>query len=155
MDEISCIFCGIVSERAPASIVYRDGLILAFMDIRPVTAGHALVVSRQHEPLVAGLDEVTWTQMCVVARHLAHALRQVPELRCDAVSLYVADGVEAGQEVPHAHLHAIPRYVGDGFGFRFPAGYGEIKKRGDLDSAAAAIRRVLSTETAPARPTTA
>jgi histidine triad (HIT) family protein len=135
-----CIFCAIISERAPAVFLHRDDVVVAFMDIRPVNAGHMLVVPRQHEALVVDLDERVWAHMCEVGRRLNAALRASAGIRCEAVALYVADGAAAGQEVAHAHLHVIPRYTGDGFGFRFPPDYGTIASRSDLGNVAATIR---------------
>jgi diadenosine tetraphosphate (Ap4A) HIT family hydrolase len=42
------VFCAIVANRAPASIVYRDPVTLAFMDVNPVRPGHLLVIPTAH-----------------------------------------------------------------------------------------------------------
>jgi histidine triad (HIT) family protein len=52
----SCIFCRIVAGQEAASLVYRDDLVTAFMDILPVNIGHLLVVPNQHSADLAGLD---------------------------------------------------------------------------------------------------
>jgi histidine triad (HIT) family protein len=59
------------------------------------------------------------------------------------VNLFVADGEAAGQEVFHVHLHIIPRFRGDGFGFRFGPDYYRLPDRGTLDRLAAGIRSAL------------
>jgi histidine triad (HIT) family protein len=59
------------------------------------------------------------------------------------VNLFLADGEQAGQEVPHVHLHVIPRYRADGFKPNLPPGYGRKAARPDLDRIAAAIRGQL------------
>ena len=61
-------------------------------------------------------------------------------MRYEGVNL-LADGASAGQEVFHAHLHVIPRFALDGFGFHFPKSYGGITPRDELDRIAASIRR--------------
>jgi histidine triad (HIT) family protein len=51
----ACVFCEIVAGRAPASFVYRDEAVCAFMDIQPVNVGHLLVVPNQHQEDLAAL----------------------------------------------------------------------------------------------------
>ena len=77
-----------------------------------------------------------------VGQRIALALRG-SGLPCEGVCLYLVDGVAAGQEVLHVHLHVFPRYAGDGFGLRLPPDYGRPVTRGELDRAAAQIRRAL------------
>jgi hypothetical protein len=91
-----CIFCAIVAGSAPASIVYDDADLLAFMDIRPVTPGHLLVIPKRHTPLLADLDEATGARMFTVAMRLAQVLR-ASELRCEGINLFLADGEAASR----------------------------------------------------------
>lgn len=87
--------------------------------------------------------------MWSVATDLNRALRASP-LPVEAVSVYVADGEAAGQEVAHVHVHLIPRHADDGFGFRFPPGYGAQPARAELEAIAEQIRPgVASTEAPP------
>ena len=135
----ACVFCEIVAGRAPASFVHRDDEIVAFLDIRPIAEGHLLVVPVRHAELLGDLNEATAARMLVIARKLDAALR-TSGLPFEAALLMLADGAAAGQEVPHVHLHVLPRRHGDGFGFRFPGTYGAVAPRGRLDAVAARIR---------------
>jgi histidine triad (HIT) family protein len=137
-----CIFCEIAAGRAPASIVYSDDDILAFMDIQPINPGHLLVVPQRHVAHLADLDEGTGGRIFQVGMKLAQAVRQA-DIRCEGVDLFLADGEAAGQEVFHVHLHVIPRFRGDGFGFRFPPGYRDLSEREALDKVATGVRRAL------------
>ena len=137
-----CIFCEIVRGKAPASLLYSDDWVVAFMDIRPVNPGHLLVVPRVHAPHLADLDPDTGGHMFRIGRELAGALR-ASGVRCEGVNLFLADGEAAGQEVCHVHLHVIPRFRGDGFGFRFGPDYDLVPARETLDQTAAAIRKEL------------
>ena len=137
-----CIFCEIAAGRAPASIVYSDDDVLAFMDIQPINPGHLLVVPQRHATYLADLEEATGGRMFQVGMMLAKAVRQT-DIRCEGVDLFLADGEAAGQEVLHVHLHVIPRYRGDGFGFRFPPGYRDLPDREVLDQVADRVRRAL------------
>ena len=138
----SCVFCQIVRGNAQSSMVYADDAVVAFMDIQPVNDGHILVVPRAHAAQLAELDEETGAQMFRVAMRLSEAMRQ-SGVRCEGVNLFLADGEAAGQEVFHVHLHIIPRFRGDGFGFRFGSQYGILPERARLDEVAAGIGQAM------------
>ena len=143
-----CVFCAIVAGDAPASFLHRDAIVVAFMDIRPVQPGHLLVVPRMHAALLPDLDDAVLAAMWSVATRLNRALRAgMPSV--EAVSVYVADGEAAGQEIPHAHIHLIPRHADDGFGFRFPPGYGAQPAHAELEAIADGIRRAIGLTDAP------
>lgn len=131
-----CIFCSIADRQAEASIVHEDERTVAFMDIRPFTPGHLLVVPKAHASDLAELDPADGGAMFEVGQRLAAALRD-SEVAAEGVNLFLADGVVAGQEVFHAHLHVIPRTAGDGFGLR---GRPTSPPREDLDYLAASVR---------------
>lgn len=138
----TCIFCGILAEKLPASVVFKDDLCWAFMDIRPVNPGHVLIVPTYHAPSLAELDEESGAHMFRMAQRLAQALRN-SGLKCEGINLFLADGEAAGQEVFHVHLHVVPRYTGDGLGLRFGPDYGNRPPRAELDEMADKIRRAL------------
>ncbi|MGW3967240.1 HIT family protein [Amycolatopsis sp. NPDC005003] len=109
-----CVFCAIGSGTAPAAFVHEDDDFVAVVDLRPVTTGHLLVLPRTHFADLAGLPPALGSRMFAIAQELAAALRRT-DLRCEAINLFLADGKAAGQEIPHVHLHVIPRFAGDGF----------------------------------------
>jgi len=142
-EDTHCIFCKILAGEAPASFLYRDELVSAFMDIQPITPGHLLVIPNRHSKFLAGVDPETAAQMMRVGQNLAAAVR-ASGLQCEGVNLFLADGEAAGQEVWHCHLHVIPRFSGDGFGLRHPPGYrGSRPQRPQLDEIASMIRARL------------
>ena len=134
----SCVFCKIGAGAMPASWVYRDQTIMAFMDIQPVNQGHTLLVPTVHAPNIADLDDSTTAHLFALARRITRALYKT--LECDGVNWLVADGEAAGQEVFHFHLHLTSRHHNDGFGFRFPNDYGDLPTRQSLNRTARAIR---------------
>lgn len=138
----NCVFCAIAHGKGDASLLHEDDLVIAFMDIRPVYDGHLLVVPREHSVLMNEVEPQTLTRVWDVATRLNRALRE-SGLPCDGVNVFVADGEAAGQEVPHVHVHLIPRTTGDRFGFKFPPGYGRAPAREHLDEQAAMIRAAL------------
>jgi histidine triad (HIT) family protein len=143
METTSCAFCDIVAGRAPASIVYRDELVCAFMDIRPVNPGHLLVIPVRHAAHLAELDAIAGGRMFEVGQRLAAALRR-SGVKCEGVNFFLADGEVAGQEVFHAHLHVVPRFDGDGFGLRYGPDFGTLPERLALQSVASAVRNALT-----------
>lgn len=139
MNDFGCIFCAIVSGDAPATFLYEDEVVVAFLDINPVTTGHLLVVPRAHLPALADLDSETGARMFTVAQRMAAALRE-SDLRCEGINLFFADGEAAFQEVFHAHLHVLPRYEGDGFGLVVDPGRPD---RSELETTGEQIRTAL------------
>ncbi|MGC0362386.1 histidine triad (HIT) family protein [Rhodococcus sp. 27YEA15] len=136
---MNCIFCAVIAGEADASIVYDDANVVAFMDIRPFTPGHLLVVPKRHGAGLAQLDPADGAHVFAVAQKIATALRTGP-LPVDGVNLHLSDGAAAGQEVFHVHLHVIPRNRGDGFGLRAQP---RTPRRAVLDSTATVIRETL------------
>lgn len=138
-----CVFCEIATGESPASFVYQDDAILAFMDIQPINPGHTLVVPRRHYELMGDCDDVTLARTWQVVQRVVKALRH-SGAPCEGINLLVADGEAAFQDVPHFHVHIVPRVQGDGFGLTFPPNYENPTPRTQLDAWAATLRGVLS-----------
>jgi histidine triad (HIT) family protein len=101
-----CIFCQIVSGEAPARIVYRDDLVTAFHDTRPIASSHILIVPNRHIESVNGLGP----EDAGLAGHLILVARQIAAEQGIAGAgfrLIVNTGPDAGQTVAHLHLHLI------------------------------------------------
>jgi histidine triad (HIT) family protein len=141
---MSCVFCQILSNEAPASVVLESHLVVAFLDIRPASAGHTLVVPRRHAESFTELTAAEVAEVALCSQRVATALKRgaVP---CDGITFSLADGAAAGQDVPHAHLHVIPRRVADGLGWRAS---GQLAQRGALDEVAGHIRKALESRDA-------
>ena len=137
-----CVFCGIITGEISASRVYEDEQVIAFLDHQPITPGHVLVVPRVHVQAFVNLPAEDACRLMAVGQRIDLAIRR-SNLRCEAVTLFLSDGRAAGQEVPHVHLHVLPRFVGDGFVMRLDYRYREKPGREQLDAAAAEIRKAL------------
>ncbi len=107
-----CIFCRILNGELPCYNLYEDDIVVSFLDIFPVQPGHALVVPKKHSVDIFDTDEETMERMIVVAKKLSSAVMKAA--KADAINIGMNNGEAAGQEVPHAHLHVIPRYKRDG-----------------------------------------
>ena len=138
-----CVFCKIIEGAYTSSKIYEDDSILAFMDIQPVNKGHLLIVPKKHVELIADLDDETSSKMILLANRINNAMRS-SGIKLEGLNYFLADGEAAGQEVFHTHLHLIPRFKGDGFGFIFPEGYRvDMPERDELNWVAEKIREVL------------
>jgi histidine triad (HIT) family protein len=134
-----CPFCAIVAGELEASVVHEDEWSLAFLDIRPITPGHTLVVPRAHAASLEDLEVDDGEHLFRVAQRIAARLRR-SSLRVEGIHLSLADGAAAGQEVFHIHLHVLPRFRGDGFELKLPPHHTE-RPRPELDAIAAELRR--------------
>ena len=111
---MSCIFCRIVSGEIPCHRVFADDHVLAFLDVTPLERGHVLVIPREHHTLFEELPDATRTALATAAARIAASVCAVTG--ATATTLAMNNGKAAGQEVPHCHLHVIPRRDGDGGG---------------------------------------
>ena len=137
-----CVFCGILRGDVEWSPVVDEERVVAFMDIQPVNRGHLLLVPRIHRMLMHEYDDVTLHRTWQLVGRLALAL-QHSGLPVEGINILVADGEAAFQDVPHFHVHVIPRNPGDGFGLTFPPGYEDMPPRPELDAVAATVRTAL------------
>lgn len=109
MDAMSTIFTKIINREIPADIVYEDDAVIAFLDINPVKKGHTLVVPKVAFENIFDGDPVILGHMVAVAQKIARA--QMAILDAKGANLHMNNGYEADQDVPHAHMHVIPRFA--------------------------------------------
>lgn len=140
-----CVFCDIIAGEVPASIVFEDDLVMAFMDTGPVNPGHTLVIPKRHFAHMAVLDEETGMRLFRVAMRVERAIRG-SGVRCEGTNMFLADGEAAFQEVFHLHLHVFSRFKGDTF--KIDADWSVRPPREELDRVAANIREAYRAQTA-------
>ncbi|MEO3808227.1 HIT family protein [Sphaerisporangium sp. B11E5] len=124
-----CAFCEIVAGRLPSYRVLEDEHTLAFLDIRPASPGHTLVVPRVHARDLWEISEVSHGKVADMVRRVAALLRTT--LAPDGVNVKHSTGEAAGQDVFHFHTHVIPRRHGDGLRLTWnsaPAPPGELEQ---------------------------
>lgn len=107
-----CIFCKIVAGDIPCAKVYESETVLAFLDIAPVNAGHALVLPKAHH---ATLMDVPGELGADLTKALSAVGKAVMEATgADGLNLMQNNYEAAGQLVHHVHFHLIPRHSDDG-----------------------------------------
>ena len=136
MPSDDCVFCEIVVASPPASVVYRDDLVMASMDIRPVNPGHLLVIPLNHATYLADMGQLAGMRMFNAAHRIAQAVRD-SNVRREGINLLLSDGVATGQEVLHVHLRVIPRFAGDQM--VVTANWGIPPSRAELDANAVGL----------------
>jgi histidine triad (HIT) family protein len=107
------------------------------MTIEPVTTGHALIIPKRHFAYLSEMDEETGRHLWTVTQRTAAAIR-ASGVRCEGISLSLADGEAAGQDVFHVHIHVFPRYKGDPF--KLAADWDRQPPREKLDDVARQIQ---------------
>lgn len=132
-----CIFCRIVAGQLPAARVLETPGVLAFLDIAPVNYGHTLVIPKAHYPNLLELPDELWLEIGQASRRVAQALQL--GLKAQGFNIGMNNFEAAGQEVFHAHVHVIPRYLSDGLHL-FPQ---ESYRPGDMEKTAAQLRQAL------------
>ncbi|MFX0168202.1 MAG: HIT family protein [Candidatus Hodarchaeota archaeon] len=138
----ACVFCKIVNQQIPAHIVFENHEILSFLDIHPINPGHTLIIPKDHVPSLDNLDPKLAGRMFQVAGRIAAALRK-SKIRCEGINVWLADGKAAFQEIPHIHIHVIPRYAGDGLRIQAGKDYGKTPPPDKLEKQAQQIRNAL------------
>jgi histidine triad (HIT) family protein len=107
-----CVFCSIVEGTAAAERVYEDDFVVAIMDIHPATAGHVLVIPRNHSQDLWHIGREDAEKAMAAAVRIAGMIRRA--LGPGGINLVHATGHAAWQSVFHFHLHLVPRYEDDG-----------------------------------------
>ncbi len=138
-----CIFCEIVARQSEASFVYEDQETLAFMNLRQANPGHVLVIPKCHIETVEALPLPTAGALFQTVVRVTRAVQAT--FAPEGLSLWQANGAAAGQEVPHVHIHVLPRYRGDRAVTFYPA-VPPIAPRDKLDQLAAQIRKAMEVE---------
>lgn len=103
-----CIFCKIIAGEIPASKVYEDDQVLAFLDISQVTLGHTLVVPKQHFRNLLEMDADSTSQLFSRVPDIARKVMKVTKAK--GMNILNNNEEIAGQTVFHTHVHLAPRY---------------------------------------------
>lgn len=133
-----CRFCAIAAATEPAVLVLEEEHCVAFLDIRPLFAGHVLLIPREHHVTLADLPAELVAPLFTTAQRLCRAV----EGALDAQGTFVAMNNVVSQSVAHLHVHVVPRRRKDGLrGFFWPrTRYAE----GEAEAVAGRLRAALA-----------
>jgi histidine triad (HIT) family protein len=109
-----CIFCSIVDGDIPSETVYEDETVVAFLDANPLARGHTLVIPKAHHERVNDLPAALAGDLFETVQRLTGRVERAVD--ASATTIAVNNGPVAGQEVPHVHVHVVPRFEDDDAG---------------------------------------
>ena len=109
-----CIFCQIAQGKSPAYKIHEDELTLTFLDIFPATAGHVLIITKEH---FSDIFEAKPAALARVAENSVRIAKVLQEhTQADGLGVYQLNKAAAGQTVFHYHMHLIPQFEGKNIG---------------------------------------
>ncbi len=111
---IDCLFCKIAKKEIPAYILYEDEKTLSFLDVKPHSLGHAVVILKTHSKNILDTADNNLAGLFSAVKKTTEILRN--SLNPDGFTIGINHGEVAGQAVSHLHIHIMPRYKDDGGG---------------------------------------
>jgi len=131
-----CLFCTI-KEHSAEKILYEDKTCLVTFDKFPIERGHLLVMPKAHSDSVLTAPDDTVAHLFVVAKRFAVLCKD--KLNATGISMITNSGRDAGQIVPHTHIHIIPKYSKASY----PSGF--VSRSEITPEEIAKLRKMLST----------
>ncbi len=122
-----CIFCQIADNEIVTDTVFEDEKTLAFLDANPLAKGHVIVIPRIHVSRFENLEKDVAEAVFHTVHRLTGPIQEA--VNAPASTIAINNGPASGQEIPHVHVHIIPRFRGDGGG---PI-HSIMKQRPELD----------------------
>jgi histidine triad (HIT) family protein len=113
MADKNCIFCKITNKEIPSDIIYEDKEMISFLDVNPVNKGHLLLIPKEHHCWMTDVPDELLTKLFMKSKELMRQLKE--KLEADFVVLSIV-----GTDVPHFHIHILPRYKSDGLANFWP-----------------------------------
>jgi histidine triad (HIT) family protein len=109
---MDCIFCKIASGTISAKKLYETSKSLAFLDAFPLVPGHTLVIPKNHYAKIQDMSELDNKDLFDTVKIMSKKLESIHPSSLIAIH----NGKESGQEIPHVHVHIVPRSSSDGAG---------------------------------------
>lgn len=129
------IFTKIINKEIPSVELYSDSICTCILDINPIEKGHTLVISNKVYPFIEDSDEKEWLHIMKIVKKVSEKL--IKTLPCDATNIVINNGKASGQEIPHLHVHVIPRYKNTDLAFK------PIKKYTYLNNEMQELKKLL------------
>lgn len=106
MNTDQTIFEKIIAGEVPCTKIYENDDLFAFLDINPVHKGHTLLITKQPFPWIQEVPDELLAKAFVATKPIINSMKQT--IGCDYVQVSVV-----GKDVPHFHIHLIPRWLDD------------------------------------------
>ncbi len=108
-----CVFCKIISGEIPAVKLYDDEDFIVIQALAQASKGHSLIIPKKHSDNILEMDSELASKMSILAKKIFKAMKQ--GLGAEGSNIIFNNGLVAGQEIMHTHMHLIPRYKKDDF----------------------------------------
>ncbi|MEC1178652.1 HIT domain-containing protein [Metasolibacillus meyeri] len=112
----SCIFCEILNKKEHAFIIFDNDKLCCILDKYPINKGHILVIPKKHYKEFSDVEDEVLSEIMIIAKKLAIVVEKM--LKTDGITFMQNNGIF--KDVGHYHLHIIPRFKDDGFGWLDP-----------------------------------
>ncbi len=109
---MNCIFCKIIQGEIPAKIIKETEKSLAFLDAFPLTKGHTLVIPKMHYEKIQDMSTEDNSDLFETVHKVSAKVDKIT----NATLIAIHNGKQSGQEIPHLHVHLIPRSPEDSAG---------------------------------------
>ena len=106
---MDCIFCKIVNGEIKSRLIMESKNSIAFLDAFPVTKGHTLVIPKTHYGKIQDMSQDDSVDLFRVVYEVVPKIDKIT----GSTLLAIHNGKESGQEIPHVHVHLIPRQSND------------------------------------------
>src|ERR687883_314341 len=107
-----CIFCKIADGKVKARVISQSNKAMSFLDSMPLSLGHTLVIPKSHYQKVQEMSREYSSEVFDLLWQVSLAVEKAAGANASIIAVH--NGREAGQEVPHVHVHIIPRNADDG-----------------------------------------
>ncbi len=107
-----CIFCQIIDKKIESSRIYEDEDCLAILDINPANPGHVLLMPKKHLQVGPQVPKDIMEKLGKITKAISNCCLQ--SLKCEGTSIFIANGLSAGQKAQHFMIHIVPRKATDG-----------------------------------------
>ena len=111
MNEKDCIFCKIADREIPSKIIFENDLVMAFLDISPISKGHTIVIPKNHYSNLEDISDYELAELFKEVKRLATIIHE--NLKIDGYNILQNNFPAAGQVINHFHIHIIPRNFKD------------------------------------------
>jgi histidine triad (HIT) family protein len=109
---MDCIFCKIISRQIPAKILNETSHSICFLDAFPLTKGHVLVIPKNHHKKIQDMSSSENSDLF----SLVHVMISKVDSITGSTLIAIHNGETAGQDIPHVHVHLVPRSESDSAG---------------------------------------
>ena len=106
---MDCIFCKIANKEIPSRIITETENSIAFLDAFPLTRGHTLVIPKNHYERIQDMTEDDNADLFSTVQNVTSKVDKIT----GSTLLAIHNGKDSGQEIPHVHVHLIPRELSD------------------------------------------